>query len=560
MELTNFDTLQKTQYRPELLFSGELHGDEVIGPQVVLAYIEYMALNYHTDPFVTRMVDTRLVTLVPMTNAIGFFNGQRTELQGEMQYDPNRDFGFDQVSTKCMQTVAARALNELFRVHIFRLLITFHGGTNVVGYEWGDTSHCDGNICKPAPDTFIMKALGERMSQNAGSAGHYEAAYPVGDMGKTVYSVNGGLEDWAYGASWAKEATSCNPSTLGGYPVEKTKIERITKRCVTYLVETAREKKPDPHTLGTDENILQRGATGDGHVPRNIRLLLTVVDAAEPYIVLDREAKQNGQRHPTFSWVVGGAFVVTGTMIQWSSINGTRSGLTTVVNGTAGVATAGGTGTQFTQALPLGEQSFVQPIYIRIAAVVDKEFSKQPEGSSPDVSPQSHLMASRASATWQFSAGDRKVQGKLVVFSGTIRVSALGNGQFARTDAPDVKWNAEQEPGTLHTASDVDLYKTMTQDASPRLVPVHGSMVSMRTTILTGVGGVVAVLAVAIAIYVFVRRKRLRGRRKGGAMFSLADDMDFEETRSLAQADDSDRDQMEGITTSRSRKQDPSHV
>ena len=34
-----------------------------------------------------------------------------------------------------MQTVAARAINEVFRDHIFRLAITFHGGANVIAYE-----------------------------------------------------------------------------------------------------------------------------------------------------------------------------------------------------------------------------------------------------------------------------------------------------------------------------------------------------------------------------------------------------------------------------------------
>ena len=31
----------------------------------------------------------------------------------------------------------------------------------------------------------------------------YRAAeYELGDLSSTIYPVNGGLEDWAYGASW----------------------------------------------------------------------------------------------------------------------------------------------------------------------------------------------------------------------------------------------------------------------------------------------------------------------------------------------------------------------
>ena len=32
-----------------------------------------------------------------------------------------------------------------------------------------------------------------------------------------IYAVNGGMEDWAYGASWlATGKVDCNPSTFGG--------------------------------------------------------------------------------------------------------------------------------------------------------------------------------------------------------------------------------------------------------------------------------------------------------------------------------------------------------
>lgn len=266
VELSNFHTLPDDPQRPEMLISGELHGDEVIGPHAALAFLQYMTKNYASDVFVRHIVDTRLVTVVPMTNAIGFHLNEREEVQQtdpRISFDPNRDFGFNQKPTFCMRTVAARALNELFRVHLFRLLITFHGGTNVIGYEWGDNSHCQGPRCKPAPDTKIMAALADRMSYNAGPAGPNTPAYPTGNMGKTVYPVNGGLEDWAYGASWADEATQCEPSSLGGYAKQRTRRDHITKRCVTYLVETADSKRPPESTLGDSKNMMRRGAPGD---------------------------------------------------------------------------------------------------------------------------------------------------------------------------------------------------------------------------------------------------------------------------------------------------------
>lgn len=70
-----------------------------------------------------------------------------------------------------MQTVTARAINELLLTHPYRLLITFHGGTNVIGYEWGDNGHCNGPICEDAPDMEAMSVLAVRMRDYAGPAG-----------------------------------------------------------------------------------------------------------------------------------------------------------------------------------------------------------------------------------------------------------------------------------------------------------------------------------------------------------------------------------------------------
>ena len=51
-----------------------------------------------------------------------------------------------------------------------------------------------------------------------------------------------------------------------------------------FLVETATRKKPPPGELGTDEAVMTVGGQGDGHVPRNIRLMLAGIDLLEPYI------------------------------------------------------------------------------------------------------------------------------------------------------------------------------------------------------------------------------------------------------------------------------------
>lgn len=93
------------------------------------------------------------------------------EIQGNVSYDINRDFAFDQVPEDCMRTVAARAINELFRTHLYSILMTFHGGINTLTYNWGDTINCDERYCLDAPDVVSMSTITKRMADYAGPAG-----------------------------------------------------------------------------------------------------------------------------------------------------------------------------------------------------------------------------------------------------------------------------------------------------------------------------------------------------------------------------------------------------
>ena len=66
---------------------------------------------------------------MPMANALGYERFKRSE----DSIDVNRDFAFDTSPSRCMASVAARAVNELWREHIFQLAVTFHGGNKQLG-------------------------------------------------------------------------------------------------------------------------------------------------------------------------------------------------------------------------------------------------------------------------------------------------------------------------------------------------------------------------------------------------------------------------------------------
>jgi hypothetical protein len=69
--------------------------------------------------------------MIVSANALGFYQNRREELF----IDANRDFPYDLYDpSKCMQTLAARTLNEVFQEHMIQLALTFHAGCEVIGY------------------------------------------------------------------------------------------------------------------------------------------------------------------------------------------------------------------------------------------------------------------------------------------------------------------------------------------------------------------------------------------------------------------------------------------
>lgn len=227
--------------------------------------------------------------------------------------DINRDFPYNTQQSSCMNTVGGRLIYKLFEANLFVSAITFHGGTNVIGYPWGSQNHLESNtVASEAPDHTAFDLLGRSMSEAAGgditlySTPSKIRQYVVGDMTSTVYWVNGGFEDWAYGAGFdnASDATvkKCSPTTYT-LPTNFMTADISHVKCAIYLIETDNSKVVEPAKLGGRRLInLANGSYAvdlrsiydtdmynlcDGHINRNIRAALTMIDMSKPYIVVD---------------------------------------------------------------------------------------------------------------------------------------------------------------------------------------------------------------------------------------------------------------------------------
>ncbi|ETN22255.1 hypothetical protein PPTG_02243 [Phytophthora nicotianae INRA-310] len=314
VHLTNHSTLANDPERPEVFISGALHGNERVGPNAAIELIGLLAHAtsiYGTDDnakptldtqrWLKELVNTRNVLVTPMTNAYGYSHNHREELT----VDPNRDYNYMRSGVECMQTMTSRVVNEIWRDHIFQLAVTFHGGTRAVAYEWGSPDHYlngkENNPSEKSPDHMAQFQIGNTLANFAGVFPDGKL-YPTGTMNDIVYGVTGGMEDWGYAASWENQfydAKSqpfhpCEPTTFGGYPKEKTIYNNITHRAFNMLVETSNSKEPNTADLGNFKELYEanvdffrtEGITTEsvGHVPRNVRLALMMIEMAQPLV------------------------------------------------------------------------------------------------------------------------------------------------------------------------------------------------------------------------------------------------------------------------------------
>ncbi|RHY51431.1 hypothetical protein DYB34_008494 [Aphanomyces astaci] len=197
LRITNESTLDAD--RPEVFISGALHGNERVGPQATIE-LALLLVEYATT-----------FTSSSVTSDTDHVRRSKAWLHRNDIYDG----------------MISRAVNELWRDHLFQLTVTFHGGMRCVTYEWGAPNHMQGT------------------------------------MNDVVYGVYGGMEDWAYAASWENSFgsdsdsifTPCTPTQYGPYPAYKTTYNNKTHRAFNILVETSDLKRPAQTALGLRSSL-----------------------------------------------------------------------------------------------------------------------------------------------------------------------------------------------------------------------------------------------------------------------------------------------------------------
>lgn len=195
---------------PAVLFEGCQHAREWVAVMVPLYIADQLIANYGSDPYITDLLSTAGVYIVPVVNPDGYDYTWRSNRlwrknrQGGYGVDLNRNWdshwGGQGSSSQRSSDIyrgpsplsepETRAMANFMTGHPDILgSMDYHSFAQLLMYPWGWTSAA-------SPDDATFAAVGSSM-RNAIVATN-RANYGVGRIYTTIYPASGTVVDWAY--------------------------------------------------------------------------------------------------------------------------------------------------------------------------------------------------------------------------------------------------------------------------------------------------------------------------------------------------------------------------
>ncbi|KAI4454464.1 protease m14 carboxypeptidase [Holotrichia oblita] len=208
--------------KPEFKYLANMHGNEVVGRELLLLLIKYLCENYGTNERITKLLNTTRIHIMPSMNPDGYEmskEGDSSSSQGRENahnVDLNRNFPDQYGTNKYNQNTEpeTRAVMQWIQSEPFVLSANLHNGALVANYPFDDTS--DNTIHEnTSPDDAVFKYLAHTYA-NAHKTMHLGNPCPMfpkehfeGGItnGAGWYVVTGGMQDWNYLATGCMELT-----------------------------------------------------------------------------------------------------------------------------------------------------------------------------------------------------------------------------------------------------------------------------------------------------------------------------------------------------------------
>lgn len=187
-----------------------MHGDEVVGRELLLNLIRYLCHNYDTDSGVRHMVDSVDLYIMPSMNPDGYAHSRRSNGNGvdlnrnfrdqyslpEFRIDSQPAFDYDDEHTR--YEPETRAVMRWSAERNFVLSANLHGGSIVANYPYDGNENQRSGVDCPTPDDALFRHLATTYaSHNPDMSRSREFAHGITN-GARWYVLYGGMQDWNY--------------------------------------------------------------------------------------------------------------------------------------------------------------------------------------------------------------------------------------------------------------------------------------------------------------------------------------------------------------------------
>lgn len=200
---------------PEFKYIANMHGNEVIGREMLLLLVQYFCEMYNVDERVTKLLQSTRIHIMPSMNPDGYEQSKERDFDGSQGrenangIDLNRNFPdqFRVTKDNEVQQPETSAVMKWILSEPFVLSANLHGGSLVANYPFDDNIEDKDGIYSKSPDDALFRELASVYSNKHPKMheakpcgrGKMNETFPGGiTNGAMWYSVSGGMQDWNY--------------------------------------------------------------------------------------------------------------------------------------------------------------------------------------------------------------------------------------------------------------------------------------------------------------------------------------------------------------------------
>lgn len=161
--------------KPAIKLVGGVHGNEVLGPELLVRFLQHLTSQYGKDAAVTGLVDTTVVHVVPFVNADGFARAKSDDCYStdgflnDAKVNIERDFFYNQEANSTAET---KALMRWMAANRFVIGANLMGGSLTAFYPFSRAPEVlSEEITEhPTPDHAVFQALATTYASHHGAA------------------------------------------------------------------------------------------------------------------------------------------------------------------------------------------------------------------------------------------------------------------------------------------------------------------------------------------------------------------------------------------------------